>query len=245
MIKFLSSLHGLIVILIRIYNLIPIPIYHNLERIKAYRKIFFLVNFEKVEGDYLEFGVFEGSSLISAFYANKSTGKIDDLVILESVKKRKFIGFDSFEAGFKYFLEEDKHVNWKEGHLSTSYFKVKKRLDKISKNDFILVSGLVENTLPEIYKNDYRVEDYQVKKIAVMLIDMDLKSPAIEALRFCKEKLQNGSIIIVDNYFNFKCDPNRGEFGAIQNFLEDENIILTDFGDYGVTGKIFIVSRIG
>ena len=27
--------------------------------------------------------------------------------------------------------------------------------------------------------------------------------------------------------------------------LEDENIILTDFGEYGVTGKIFIVSTIG
>ena len=54
MLKFLSKLHFLINFVIKLYNLIPLPIYHNLERIKAYRKIFFLVNFERVEGDYLE-----------------------------------------------------------------------------------------------------------------------------------------------------------------------------------------------
>ena len=75
------------------------PIINNLELVKAYRKIFFYINFENIEGDYLEFGVYEGSSMISAFYANKSTAKVDGIVITKKPPGRKFIGFDSFEKG--------------------------------------------------------------------------------------------------------------------------------------------------
>ena len=243
MLTLLSKLHFLINIIIRIYNLLPIPVYHNLDRIKAYRRIFFLINFEAVKGDYLEFGVFEGTSLISAYYANKSTGKVDKLVMLNKPNKRRFIGFDSFEEGFKYFKEEDKHDNWIEGHLSSNLKLVKKRVSRVSKSDFILVKGFVENTLEDIKKNNDTIEGYKIEKVAVMLIDMDLKSPAEKALRFCHDKLQNGSIIIIDNYFNFNCDPNKGEFAAISNFIDYSKIKLIDFGNYGVTGKIFIVSK--
>lgn len=245
MLKILSKLHFLIEIIIRFYNLLPMPVYHNIERIKAYKRVFFLVNFEAVDGDYVEFGVFEGSSLISAFYANKSTGKKDGLVMLNKVDKRKFIGFDSFNEGFKYFKDEDKHINWVEGHLSTNIKKVKKRLTKVSKDDFILVEGFVENTIPPIASNNNIVEGYKIEKIAVVLIDMDLKSPAEVALEFCADKLQDGSIIIIDNYFNFKCHLDKGELGALNNFANNNTKIkLTDYGNYGITGKMFIVSKL-
>ena len=100
MIKFLSKLYPLINFIIRIYNLIPVPIIHNLERISMYRKVFFYVNFERVVGDYLEFGTFEGTSMIAAYYANKSTSKVDSLIIHSKPPDRKYIGFDSFEEGF-------------------------------------------------------------------------------------------------------------------------------------------------
>jgi len=245
MIKLIKNLYFFITLVIRLYNLVPMPLYHNIERIKAYRRIFFYVNFEGIEGDYLEFGVYEGSSMITAYYSNKASSKIDNLVMTKNnLKDRKFIGFDSFEEGFKYFDKKDAHINWPEGHLKSDYTKTMKRLNRISKHHFKLVPGFVENTLPEIKSNDYKIDNYKIEKIAVMLIDMDLFSPGLTALNFAKEFLNEGSIIIIDNYFNFKANPSKGEMGALNEFSKTNNIELVDFGNYGVTGKIFIVSKI-
>ena len=124
------------------------------------------------------------------------------------------------------------------------FFKNAKKIKKISKESFFLINGFVEETLPSITRNNYTIGDYKLTKIAVVLIDMDLKNPAIEALNFCKEKLQVGSIIVIDNYFNYKTQADKGEFAAINNFFKNNNIKYTDFGNYGLTGKIFIISNI-
>ncbi len=52
----------------------------------------------------LEFGVFQGSSMISAYRCWKSVRRGPDL-------PRAFYGFDSFE-GVKIHLEEDRHPTW-------------------------------------------------------------------------------------------------------------------------------------
>ena len=219
MINFIKNLHFFITLAIRLYNLVPMPLFHNIERIKAYRRVFFYINFEHIEGDYLDFGVYEGSSMITAFFANKASSKTDGLVMYKNeVKERSFIGFDSFEMGFKYFNKDDKHENWPEGHLKSSFTKTLNRLNRISKKSFKLVPGFVENTLPEIKKNNYIIDNFEIKKIAVMLIDMDLFSPALAALNFAKDLFGEGSIIIIDNYFNFKSNPSKGEMGAINEF---------------------------
>ena len=88
MINFLKNQHWLITLVIKLMNLVPIAIFHNIDRIKAYRKIFHYVNFEQIHGDYLEFGVYEGCSMINSFYANKSTSKIDKLIIINKKNKK-------------------------------------------------------------------------------------------------------------------------------------------------------------
>ena len=245
LINLIKNLHFFINIAIRLYNLVPTPLFHNIERIKAFRRIFFYVNFEQVEGDYIEFGVYEGSSMISAFYANKATSKKDSLIIIKNdLPERKFIGFDSFEDGFKYFNAKDEHSNWQEGHLKSSYIKTRKRLNKISTTRFKLVKGFVEQTLPKIVENNYLVDNYKLEKAAVIQIDMDLYNPGLTALNFCKHLLQEGTVIIVDNYYNFKANSKKGEIGAINEFVSLNGVDLVDFGNYGLTGKIFIVSKI-
>ncbi|WP_435097384.1 hypothetical protein ACIJYG_00825 [Candidatus Pelagibacter bacterium nBUS_27] len=98
LINIIKNFHFLIKLVIRFYNLVPAPLFHNIERIKAFRRVFFYVNFEQIEGDYLEFGVYEGSSMVSAFYANQASTKTDDFIIIKNyLPERKFIGFDSFE----------------------------------------------------------------------------------------------------------------------------------------------------
>ncbi len=245
MIKILSKLYSLITLVIRIFNILPVPIIHNLERITMYRKIFFYANFEKIKGDYIEFGTFEGTSLIAAYYANKSTSKVDNLIIHTKPPERTFIGFDSFEEGFKYFDNQDKHHNWKEKNLQSSYDKVVKRLGKINKNSFKLVNGFVEETLPKLIKNKNKIENHQIKHASVILFDMDLMNPTIKALDYIKDKLSMGSILIFDNFYMYQCNPSKGEMGALNKFLKkNKNIELMQFGTYGICGIVYIVKKI-
>ena len=65
-----------------------------------------LCELEKIQGAYFEFGVYNGTSLFAAMKCHLN---------LKSNKKTKFYGFDSFDDGFKYFVEEDKHNFFKEG----------------------------------------------------------------------------------------------------------------------------------
>ena len=45
-------------------------------------------------------------------------------------------------------------------------------------------------------------------KCAVIFIDCDLMNPAYIALNFIKPILQQGSIIIIDDYFSYRGDEN-------------------------------------
>src|SRR5512145_3171430 len=75
---------------------------HNVGKTLALKKAFYFAALEALPGDYVEFGVFEGTSLIAAF-------ENDRRLRPREVPERKFWGFDSFEGGFKYFDPRDQH----------------------------------------------------------------------------------------------------------------------------------------
>ena len=55
-----------------------------------------------------------------------------------------------------------------------------------------------------------------------IFIDTDLMNPSKIALDFIKPILQQGSIIILDDYFAYKGNSNKGTAGALKNFLNDD-----------------------
>ena len=73
---------------------------HNVDKIKILKKAFFHCHLEEIEGSYFEFGVFEGTSLYAALRINRN---------LKTPIDRRFYGFDSFDDGFKYFDDRDRH----------------------------------------------------------------------------------------------------------------------------------------
>ena len=73
---------------------------HNLEKYGALHKAHYMASIEQVPGDYLEFGVFSGSSLRHAMRCQQ---RFDSL----SPHRVRFFGFDSFQ-GFGEVSEEDK-----------------------------------------------------------------------------------------------------------------------------------------
>ncbi|RJQ17483.1 MAG: hypothetical protein C4560_08640 [Nitrospiraceae bacterium] len=206
---------------------------HNITKIQALKKAFFHCSLEKLEGDYMEYGVFEGTSFISAF--------MNDYRINKSRTNRKYIGFDSFE-GFKFSEDIDKHPFFREGDFKSSYDFVQKRVSKKLKDraEFRLIKGYLEDTL-----KDKTPMDFGVEKIAVSLIDCDLHVPARMALNFMKGSLQEGSIIILDDYFAYKGSMEKGVAGAFELFKDaNRHIEFRRMFDYGYGGAGFIVSKI-
>jgi hypothetical protein len=211
-------------------------ILHNIGKIEIIKKALFHATTEQLEGSYFEFGVFEGASLLSAV---KSYNKMSKVKIVDSnLKKidRNFYGFDSFDEGFKYIDERDRHPFFKEGDFVSSYIKCKKRLSK--HKNVKLIKGYFDDS----------VKDKNVKKLvtnekcSVIFIDCDLMVPAITALNFIKPALQKGSIIILDDYFAYKGNPMLGTSGALKKFLlKNKSIKVREFFRYGYNGASFVV----
>jgi hypothetical protein len=203
---------------------------HNIGKIKLIKNIMWLCELEKIEGSYFEFGVYNGTSLFAAMKCHLN---------LKSNIERKFYGFDSFDDGFKYFVEEDRHNFFKEGDFISSYNRVKKRFSNF--NNVRLIKGYFEETVKDKNVN----EMFDNEKCAIIFIDCDLMNPSIIALEFIKPILQIGSIIILDDYWSYKANPTLGVAGAFNKFLNDnENIKVRRYFDYGIGGTSFIIENL-
>ena len=203
---------------------------HNIGKIKLIKNIIWLCELEKIEGSYFEFGVYNGTSLFAAMKCHLN---------LKSNIKRKFYGFDSFDDGFKYFVEEDKHNFFKEGDYVSSYNRVKKRFSNYK--NVRLINGYFEETVKDKNVN----EMFEKEKCAIIFIDCDLMNPSIIALNFINPILQIGSIIILDDYWSYKANPSLGVAGAFNKFLNDnENIKVKRYFDYGIGGTSFIIENL-
>tara|TARA_B100001250_G_scaffold414031_1_gene450314 strand:+ start:1266 stop:1997 length:732 start_codon:yes stop_codon:yes gene_type:complete len=241
MLGFLRNRHFLINIVIKVITKIHPVISDNIAKINFLKDSFFLLNLEQVEGDYIEFGVFDGTSLIAAYESNKTSSKKNGLTMNYDGPKRKFFGFDSFEEGFKVFDKNDAHPSWIEGNLSSSYKKTKKRISKYLKDDeFKLVKGFVENTCKNIEPSKYGIN-----KISLALFDMDLGTPTLIGLEFIKNSLVEGSIITFNTYYAYKGSEKKGEFYAFKQFREiNKHLIFREYRFWGAGSLSFILIEI-
>ena len=208
---------------------------NTLSKYTAIKKAMFLNYHDNTNGDYLEFGVFTGSSFNFAMKINKKMEKI-----FKRTMETQFIGFDSFD-GFGEIKQIDENPSFK-----STFFKIDKRkvLRNIKNNSkkqkFKLIEGFYQQTIKN--KN---AKDYGINKARIIMIDCDLKESTILALNFAKTLLQEGTIIIFDDFNFFKGNENKGEFGAFKDFKDQNpNIKFRRIFDYGYSGRAFIVANI-
>ena len=82
-------------------------------------------------------------------------------------------------------------------------------------------------------------------KSRVIMIDCDLKESTKLALNFVKNSLQVGTIILFDDFLDYKGCVDKGEYGAFEEFkLENPNLLFRRAFDYGYRGRVFIVCGI-
>ncbi len=190
------------------------------------------VEASKLEGDYLEFGVAKGNSMSLAYNFSKLCGH----------KAMKFYGFDSFQG-----LPEISGVDAKgfrafeEGQFAHNADAVKENLRKknVDLSCISLIPGFYNKTLFDQLKNSL-----SIKKAAVVMIDCDLYESTVPVLDFITDYIQDGTLIIFDDWFCFRADPRRGEQRAFNEWLKkNPHLSTTEYNRYSTGGNSFIIHK--
>ena len=172
-------------------------------------------NYEEIPGDVLEFGVFAGISLALLAKALSFDG---------AGRQRRLIGFDSFE-GLPPSAED--HARWRAGACATNHAwhpllppggRVTPQVtrDLFAACDLLqptLEIGPFEQTLPKVIPSQY-------PRVAVVHIDCDLYESTRTVLDGVAPVLQDGALVLFDDWFHYKGDPHKGEARAFTEFLQ-------------------------
>jgi hypothetical protein len=226
--------HWLQTLAVRLITGLHPAIEHNVEKTRALKKAFHMVNLEAIEGDYLEFGMFEGTSFIAAFESHLKTRQ-------PGTQPRHFWGFDSFE-GFQPSLA-DAHPFFGTGRFKSDYERTRRRIERHvrGRSAWTVTPGFLEDTV-----QGKDIVAAGVERVAVAFIDVDLGAPARIALDYLYPALQNGSVLVLDDSFAYRGSLKKGVAGAFESFkTEHPELVFRRAFDYGYGGQAFVLVQGG
>lgn len=187
-----------------------------------------------LQGDYLEFGVFEGHAFSMAFHLAQAYG----------LNSMKFYAFDSFQGlpaiegvdadGFKHF---------KEGSFQC---KLPKFTDNLSKKRVDLSKVTITPGWYDEVLNSETKRTLQTKQAAVIYIDCDLYESTLAVLDFITDYVQEGTVLMFDDWFCFRGNPQRGEQRAFREWLaRNPSITAVEYHKFDWQGNSFLLQRSG
>lgn len=158
----------------------------------------------ELEGVYLEIGVYQGHSLLTASLY------IDELISAGLVNERSIHGLDTFH-GFDYLeAKSTSDIIWEGSHIVNTPQKqieiIKGKIENKDTKISLFPLNIVSENLP-----------HNIEKIAVAVVDVDLYEATLQSLFAVEPHLLKGGIIICE-------DPAStpqlyGSFVAMEDFL--------------------------
>ncbi len=211
-----------------------------------------LIAAEKIEGDYLEFGVFRGDSFLSAYRAIElafhDASTLGDWNLEKDCEERRqlwsqmrFFAFDSFE-GLPSLTGADRQTrNFVPGKYRCSQdgFTANLRKGGLPLERVMVVPGWFDEVL-----HQRTIDRFQLNKAAIVHIDCDLYESARAVLEFLTPLLSDGAVVIFDDWYCFKANPDLGEQRACREWCEaNPELHLTEYHKEGPWKNSFIVNR--
>lgn len=182
------------------------------------------------DGDYCEFGLFKGYSFWKAQQEARKHGL-----------PCRFFGFDSF-AGLPEIGDVDQtaHNEFRPGQYSCSQQQVVDNLNAAGGIDWdrtVLIPGFFDRSLtPQV------IEEHEIRKVGVALIDCDLYSSTVDVLNFLRGLIGDKTILIMDDWNCFDAADDKGQRRAMREFLATEpHLTLEPLVSYGLWSESFIV----
>ena len=206
---------------------------HNRGRATMINRALEFCRSNHVEGDYFEFGVFQGALCEYAYKASRQ----------RNMRDLHIFAFDSFEGFSEPKGEDDIGILKKGGRAcSVSQFSANMQRVGVEEKYLTVIPGFFETTLVGEKRED-TLSKIGNKKAAIVYVDCDLYEPARDTLSFLRPFLVDGSVLIFDNWFLFKGSPFRGERKAFAEWCKNNpDIIVSQFHRFGWHGESFIVT---
>jgi O-methyltransferase len=157
-----------------------------------------------LDGWYMEFGCHNARTMRHAFDA------------FHALFDWRYAAFDSF-AGLPEIPEIDRRPIWRPGALCTSEEEFIRLVVEhgMPREKLLTVKGFYDRSLTPELK-----ERLLPARAAVIYVDCDLYSSTVPVLEFVRDFLQPGTVLVFDDWFCFRGDPDRGERRAFREFRE-------------------------
>ena len=175
---------------------------------------------EMIEGDYLEFGVYQGASFISSYcwlnHQFHSRSSLDVGGVNQDADKNhrmsiwnnmRFFAFDSFEGLPELSVDDKATHDFQKGQYACSAEKFRDNViaKGVPEQKLHLVKGFFDKTCTEETHVKHKLE-----KASIIWIDADLFSSTRDVLAFITPLIQDGTVIVFDDWFSFRGNPKLG-----------------------------------
>lgn len=212
----------------------------GINRLGALDKAFEFIYKSETIGNYCEFGVYQGVSIVRALQAEKKWRKKMGKAYVD-----QFYGFDSFK-GLPNFTNADTMSNYEvfqPGQFdNTSIQQVYELLaqENLPKERVSLFEGYFEDTL----FSEETLKRIQYNSIAIVHIDCDLYSSAVQCLDFLTRRIADGAVILFDDWFCYRGRQDKGVHKAFDEWCRKEDYHVSDYFSYSWAGRAFIVNTL-
>jgi O-methyltransferase len=201
---------------------------NDLRRSQPAKQLFYdvanFVVFNQIPGDYLEFGVHKGDGLIEVYHSlnyhwevyqahAKHFNHQCDKTFLSS---KRFFAFDSFE-GLPHVTSNDTPIHFsREGiyKVSLDSFRDNVVRQGMDLSRLVAVPGWFDKVLTD----ELRIQN-GLNAACMVFIDCDLYESAVPVFRFLTDLVQDGTVIIIDDFFRYRGNPNKGIQRAFKEWL--------------------------
>jgi O-methyltransferase len=221
----------------------------EIERALVYKAARFVAA-ERIEGDYLEFGVFRGTSFARAFHCfreafDRATAEsvwntdADRDARREQWERMRFFAFDSFQGLPAPRGPDSSSNDFVAGKFASSESDFRRSITSqgVPSDRVVTVPGWFAETVgPDTFRR------HDLRRAAVVNIDCDLYESAKTVLDGITPLLADGSVLLFDDWFSFRGHPAFGEQRACREWLDAHpELALTEYNKEGPWRNSFIV----
>lgn len=169
----------------------------------AFRRMIEMINFNRISGDYAEFGCCSATTFRIAYRTFQST------YLNFGQERRHMWAFDLF-AGLPTSLDpRDEHKMWRAGSYDMLLDKFVELCDNanIPRDAYTAVKGFYRDSLIESPEQP----TIDLKNICLAYIDCDMYSSTKDVLAYLAPRLKHGMVICFDDYFCYNSKMISGE----------------------------------
>ena len=204
---------------------------YDSERVAMMHRAAIWLSVNGVTGSICEFGCAGGESFLNLYFQFSS---------IFSPTPHFFL-FDSFE-GLPKSDDKTAHAAWKEGAYRMDRDMFVQRMDffRVPKAAYTITKGFYQESL-----FTQTARSLPIGPLALVHIDCDFYESTRLAFEFVAKNLQDGTIVLFDDYYCSKGNPALGECGAFQQWLSSQrDWSAVPWYDYAIFGKAFVISRV-